>query len=486
MREISPEQRRVRMRAENPWWQGGEIRADYGALNPRAYFEQFARLVAETGVHRAVVLMGPRRVGKTVLLHHVIARLLAGGEYGPRDIGYVSLDHPLYTRLSIEEASEEIRHASDNPDGPRVLILDEIQYLADWERHLKVFVDGHPGVKCVVSGSAAAALRLKSTESGAGRFTNFLLPPLTFHEYVDLRGAGDLVERRSGHEYRTDDIGELNRHFVDYLNFGGYPEAVSSPAVRSDPARYIGADIVDKVLLRDLPSLYGIQDVQELNALFMTLAYNTAGELSLDALSQQSGVSKPTIRRYLEYLEAAFLIKIVHRVDQNARRFRRANRFKVYVTTPALRCALFGPVSEGDAEMGQLAETAVFAQWFHTDAIHELHYARWKESEVDIVYLNPELRQEPDWCVEVKWSDRPPSHPEELSGVCTLANRYPDISASVTTRTIEARSDSWPGATPLKFTPTSLYCYTVGRNVTATIPDNLSAFQPSFNSHARR
>ena len=472
MREISSEQRHTRMRAENPWWEGGEIRADYRSLNPRAYFERFARLVEETGVHRAVVLMGPRRVGKTVLLHHVIARLLAGGEYGRRDVGYISLDHPLYTRLSIDEAADEIRQASNNPDGPRVLILDEIQYLADWERHLKAFVDGYPRVKCVVSGSAAAALRLKSMESGAGRFTDFLLPPLTFHEYLELRGIGGLVERRprhdapTRHEYGTNDLAGLNRHFVDYLNFGGYPEAVSSPAIRSNPARYIGADIVDKVLLRDLPSLYGIQDVQELNALFMTLAYNTAGEVSLDALSQKSGVSKPTIRRYLEYLEAAFLIKVVHRVDQNARRFKRANRFKVYVTTPALRCALFGPVSEDDAEMGQLAETAVFAQWFHSDDIQRLHYARWKESEVDIVYLEPRFHQLSIWCVEVKWSDRPPSHPEELSGVFALASRYPTISASITTRTIEAQSDSWPGTKPLKFIPTSLYCYMVGRNLT--------------------
>ena len=115
MRQISSEQRRNRMRAENPWWDGGEIRADYRALNPRAYFERFAHLVEETGVHRAVVLMGPRRVGKTVLLHHVIARLLDGGEYGRRDIGYISLDHPLYIRLSIEEAADEIRRASKKP-----------------------------------------------------------------------------------------------------------------------------------------------------------------------------------------------------------------------------------------------------------------------------------------------------------------------------------------------------------------------------------
>ena len=459
MREISPEKRRHRIRAENPWWTGGGVRADYGQLKPRAYFERFARLVEETDVRRAVVLMGPRRVGKTVLLHHVIGRLLAGDAYEARDIGYISLDQPLYTRLSIEEAADEIRRSSENPDGPRVLFLDEIQYLADWERHLKAFVDAHPGVKCVVSGSAAAALRLKSIESGAGRFTDFLLPPLTFHEYLDLQGIEGLV----GHEepegsYTVNDIELLNRHFVDYVNFGGYPEAVSTPAIRSDPARYIGTDIVEKVLLRDLPSLYGIQDVQELNVLFTTLAYNTAQEVSMDTLSRHSGVSKPTIRRYLEYLEAAFLIKIVHRIDHNARRFKRANHFKVYVTTPALRSALFGPVAGDDDEMGSVAETAAFAQWFHSDL--DLHYARWKNGEVDIVHLDG--RQKPDWCVEVKWSDRYVRGSRELNSLQEFTDRHPDATPLATTRTLHRGDVQWPGEARLDCLPTSLYCYAVG------------------------
>ncbi len=449
------------MRAENPWWASRGIRADYRNLKPRAHFERFAHLVEETGVRRAVVLMGPRRVGKTVLLHHVIQRLLNGEQYEAREIGYISLDHPLYTRLSIEEAADEIGRSSGNPNGPRMLILDEIQYLADWERHLKVFVDAHPGVKCVASGSAAAALRLKSVESGAGRFTDFLLPPLSFHEYLDLQGIEDLVEDEPEHGYRTDDVETLNRHFVEYVNFGGYPEAISSPAIRSDPARYIGADIVDKVLLRDLPSLYGIQDVQELNTLFTTLAYNTAGEVSLEALCQQSGATKPTLKRYLEYLEAAFLIKVVHRIDHNARRFKRATRFKVYATTPSLRCALFGPVAEDDEEMGPIAETAVFAQWFHSGVHPHLHYASWRNGEVDIVYLD--RRQKPDWCVDVKWSDRYVRRPGELSSLKDFAIQHPEVTPLVTTHTLMESAVPWTGNAHLDFMPTSLYCYMVGR-----------------------
>ena len=52
-------------------------------------------------------------------------------------------------------------------------------------------------------------------------------------------------------------------------------------AARSDMSRYIANDIVDKVLLRDLPSLYGIADVQELKRLLTMLAYNTGNEIIL-------------------------------------------------------------------------------------------------------------------------------------------------------------------------------------------------------------
>ena len=93
------------------------------------------------------------------------------------------------------------------------------------------------------------------------------------------------------------EIEELNKEFVNYLNFGGYPEAVFSETIRSDPSQYIKSDIIDKVLLRDLPSLYGISDIQELNRLFTTLAYNSGNEVSLEGLSQSSGVAKNTIKR---------------------------------------------------------------------------------------------------------------------------------------------------------------------------------------------
>ena len=450
------------MQRENPWWDTGAIRPDYAAMKRRGRFARFARLAEETGIRRAVLLMGARRVGKTVLLHQWIASLLERGLFRPREICYLSLDQPLYTRLSLEELVEEAREAAGGRGELRVLALDEIPYLAGWERHLKAFVDTHPGVRCVASGSAAAALRLRSAESGAGRFTDFLLPPLSFREFLDLQGAA-LPAEPGDSPLPAAEIAAWNRHFLDYLNFGGFPEAFLAPAARADPHRTIGLDVVRKVLTRDLAQLYGVQDVSELAALFTMLAESTGREVSMDALSKQSGVSKPTLSRYLQYLEATFLIRRLRRIDASGRRFQRANHFKAYLTTPSLRSALFGPVKPDDEAMGRLVETAVFAQNFAAGT--ELHYARWRErgseGEVDFVHLGPGWT--PDRAVEVKWSDRFARRPQELAGLAEFARRHPQAPITLTTRSFGPATVGWPGPGTLRVLPASLYCHGRGK-----------------------
>ena len=419
-------------------------------------------------MRRAVVLMGPRRVGKTVLIHHAIQALIDEG-LPPRSIGYFSVDHPIYNGLSLEKLLEYYAQSSglNHKRDEIYIFFDEIQYLRNWEVHLKSAIDTYPNIKLVASGSAAAALRLKSQESGAGRFTDFLLPPLTFYEYIDLMNKTDMVREPvedPPRQFAANNIELFNNEFINYLNFGGYPEVIFSPQIQANLGRFIKSDIVDKVLLRDLPSLYGIGDIQELNYLFTTLAFNTANEISLQELAQNSGVAKNTIKRYIEYLEAAFLIKVVHRVDHNAKRFHRANFFKVYLTNPTMRAALFSPMSSDDNGIGSLAETAIFSQWFHSDAT--LYYARWDrgsdKGEVDLVQLAPET-QKLSWAVEVKWSDRYCEKPSELSSLIGFCHKNHLKRALVTTRTKTLNCQEQN--INFEFLPASVYCYMVGHNI---------------------
>ena len=474
MLAISEDQVIERIRADNPWWDPPhEIGRRFGHMRPRAYFDLVFRLIEQRSPKRALILMGPRRVGKTVMLYQAIGRLIQASA-APTSLCYINVELPLYNGLGIEQFVNLARRASGaDKNGPLFFFFDEIQYLREWEVHLKTAVDAHDEIKFIASGSAAAALRLKSNESGAGRFTDFTLPPLTFFEYLDLLGKLDLVKiedpgelgagktpkRRYG-QFSAPDIDALNEQFLGYLNFGGYPEVIFSPEIQADPGRYIRSDIIDKVLLRDLPSLYGIQDIQELNSLFTSLAYNTGNEVSLEGLSQNSGVAKNTIKKYIEYLEAAFLIKIVQRVDRAAKTFKRANFFKVYLTNPSMRSALFAPLQADDDAMGSLVETAIFAQWFHSPSIR-LHYARWNDGEVDIVSLQNNMK--PNWVVEVKWSDAYEEDPRKLKSLLHFCGDHEGCYASVTSRTKSSVKEV--NGITIEFCPASLYCFLLGYNL---------------------
>ncbi len=478
MKDISEKEIIKKIQLENPWWdESASIDEYFRKMKPRAYLESFYKLATERDVQRALVLMGPRRVGKTVMIYHAIQRLIDEGA-DPKKICYISIEAPVYLGLGLEQLlqyySGIFKH--NNLKGCYVF-FDEIQYLKNWEVHLKKLVDDYRGVKFIASGSAAAALKLKSIESGAGRFTDFILPPLSFYEYFLLAGKRPPFKVRpslKGHErpdfskFTAVDIGGLNREFVKYLNFGGYPEALTSPAIQQDPGRFIRSDIIDKVLLRDLPSLYGIDDVQELYRLFTMLAYNTGNELSLDSLSTGSGISKNTIKKYLEYLEAAFLIKILHRVDQSGRRFKRANFFKLYLTNPAMRCALFDPVTTEHESMGNMVETAIVGQWMHSGRHHRnLYYARWKNGEVDLVYLSHDKAV---WCYEIKWSDRYYERPEELRSLIHFAKRHNLDFGYVFTTTIEKHGTKDVEGIQLTFVESSIECYMTGQYLLEYLP----------------
>ncbi len=458
-----------RLRYENPWWVNKQIPETYNVMPKRLYFDLFYPFVVERKVRRALVLMGPRRVGKTVMLFHSIQHLI-DEKVNPQKIFFVGIDNPIYVHLSLEDILNLCKQSlnQENLNGSYVF-FDEIQYLKDWERHLKVLVDTYPETKFIVSGSAAAALKWHSTESGAGRFTDFMLPPLTFQEYIHLKGMNHLVYDGTinyGNDkvpyYLTHDIKAFNKEFIHYLNFGGYPEVVLSERIQSDMGRYVKNDIVDKVLLRDLPSLYGIKDVQELNRFFTYIAYHSGNEFSYEKMSQESGIQKDTLKKYLEYLEAAFLIKVLNKVDVNAKRLKRVTSFKVYLTNPSLRTALFSPISETDSEMGNMVETAVLSQWMHREKL-DLTYARWREGrnegEVDLVLLD-DKKYKPVWAVEIKWSNRYFDKPNELKSLIAFCKNNNFQKALVTS--IDRAGVKEIDSLLFSFLPASVYCYNIG------------------------
>ena len=241
-----------RLQDENPWWVSGEVDTLYQKMTRRLYFESFYPYVKKGDVRRAVVLMGPKRVGKTIMMFHTIDQLLKEG-VAPQNLIFVGIDNPIYINLGLKDILQLVKEALKREDlKDSYVFFEGIQYLKDWQRHLKTLVDSFPEIKFIVSGSAAAALNWYSSESGAGRFTNFMLPPLTFQEYIHLKKLNNLVYEDSiiyndvkVPQYLARDLKVLNKEFVNYLNYGGYPEVVLSETIQSDMRRYVKSGVAN-------------------------------------------------------------------------------------------------------------------------------------------------------------------------------------------------------------------------------------------------
>ena len=101
--EIEELERQVieRMRMDNPWWTSGKIPDDIHQMKSRLYLDSFYKVVKDVDVRRGIVLMGPRRVGKTIMIYHTVERLINDG-VNPQSIIYLSIDTPIYNGMSLE------------------------------------------------------------------------------------------------------------------------------------------------------------------------------------------------------------------------------------------------------------------------------------------------------------------------------------------------------------------------------------------------
>ena len=454
--KISQETLTASLEKYNPWWKS--LSSVLKFTKKRDYFNSFKDLVLNNNIRRTVILMGPRRVGKTVMLYQLVHYAIQEKKFTSRNVLFISIDDPIYNNVSLEELVLSFHKKQNHKTQTKKLIIfDEIQYLKNWERHLKVLTDQYPHIQFVASGSSAAALKRQSMESGAGRFTDFFLPALTFKEFINL----------SGKSHFKNDIKKLNQEFINYINFGGYPEPVFNKAIQTNIKRFIANDVINKVLLRDLPNLYGIQDIQELNSLFTMVAFNSSREINLESLSKNSNIAKNTIHKYLTYLESAFLIKRIYRIDDSGKRFKRARHFKVYLTNPSMYSALFGQVQEKDTIFGNIVETAVFSQLFHREhSSGKRYYAKWKknqqEFEVDLVQTDN--RYKPQMILEIKWSDSHYQHINKLKGALNFALKHNLGKIVTTSKTKSDRTQHLYRHKNLNivFIPCSSFCYKFG------------------------
>jgi len=402
------------IRGYNPWWRGE--RQDVPGFHRIAY-DTCLRYLEHPTLKRAVLLAGPRRVGKTTILRQ-IANDLALGEkssWPPLSVLYLSLDNPFLKLVSLPELLR-LYHSTIHPEGkPILLLLDEVQYSRGWDEHLKQLIDHHPEYKILATGSATVVQQEATIDRGVGRWIRVMIPTLSFYEFIRISGSAepDIPEDlHPRHLFTSDsthlaDLAVRSRPllpaFQKYLLVGGFPEtAMLSTALAQ---RLLREDVVDRVLKRDMSALFGVRNIDDLERLFLYLCTHTGGIFEVKTVADALEVSPTTVSSHLSALEYTGLIYRLPPIRAGGKKVLKA-RYKIYLADAALRNAVLlrgEDVLTRPDELGMIVESGVLRHLISYHYADNPRIGYWRDSstnkEVDIVIDSPSYRI----AVEVKY-----------------------------------------------------------------------------------
>lgn len=226
---------------------------------------------------RAIIVYGPRRVGKTTLIRQVAA------ECSEKSL-YLNCDEPDIRENLTGRTSTELKRFIGSA---RLVLIDEAQRVADIGLTIKLLVDNCPEIQLLVTGSSSFELSNSVVEPLTGRKREFRLHPFS---------AGELLTVFSELE--------LQRMIPELLVRGSYPEIILYP----DEAEQNLAELCRSYLYKDILTFADIRNSEALDKLLKALALQTGNEVSYTELGQICGIDKHTVRSYIQVLEQAFII----------------------------------------------------------------------------------------------------------------------------------------------------------------------------------
>lgn len=245
-------------------------------------------------LHRSrkiLIIYGARQVGKTTLVNQLL-------ENYPAKVLRVDADQGMYIDvLSSRDRSRLERLVS----GYGLVFIDEAQRIPDIGINLKILHDQFPGLQVIATGSSSFELANRVSEPLTGRAWTYNLFPIAVSEWR-----------------HTHNLFELDMRLEEFLQFGMYPE-VFSLSNAADKTEYL-MNLTRAYLYRDVLELEDIKYAGKIKDLLRLLAYQTGSLISFSELGSNLGLSTPTVQRYVDLLEKAFVIFRLTGYSRNLRK----------------------------------------------------------------------------------------------------------------------------------------------------------------------
>lgn len=342
-----------------------------------------------------IVLIGARQVGKTSLMK-LLMRQMQAGEYlylDLEDIYNLRLLSDVTTFLDNLKAK-----GLDKVRRPKVFI-DEIQYLPDPARFLKVLHDHYPNIKLIVSGSSAFDMRRKFSEGLTGRKIVFEIPPLNFKEFLCFRASPyRAIKENVSFKKAIKDFAavkpfhtqtpQMVKPFEEFVIFGGYPLPALTTKYDERIARL--KEIHNTYIQKDIRDLAKIENLFEFNKLVSFLAVQISGLFNYHEVSKELGLNRRDLKKYTAILEKTYVVNWLKPFYKN-RQKELTKMAKLFFLDTGLRNINISDMRSLDLrpDKGALVENACFQELLkQKEQLEELHFWRTKEkAEVDMILL---------------------------------------------------------------------------------------------------
>lgn len=336
---------------------------------------------------KALMIVGPRQVGKTTLLTNFLKKTglkyrLESGE----DILIRELFH-----------SKDIAAIKEYAGGYELIAIDEAQKVKHIGEALKIMVDHIPGIRVIATGSSSFELAGQVGEPLTGRKITLTLFPIAQLELRELYNAYDLKTR----------LGE-------FLIFGSYPEVLTTTE-KAEKIRILN-ELCSSYLLKDILELERVKGSKILLDLLRLLAYQIGSEVSLSELGRQLGIDYKTVARYLDLFEKNFVIFNVRGYSRNLRS-ELTKKSKYYFFDNGIRNAIISNFNglELRNDIGMLWENFLFIERQKKRAYHSIYansyfWRTWNQKEIDLI----EEREGKLYAFEFKWKDKKVKAPKEF------------------------------------------------------------------------
>ena len=346
---------------------------------------------------KAIILIGPRQVGKTTLLNQLCKE-------NKLEYLFFNGDDPIVQQQLSTANTQGLKQLLGNY---KVIFVDEAQRIQNIGLTLKLITDQMKDIQILVSGSSALEVSGLINEPLTGRKWEYVLYPISWVEFVQYKGYLESLQ-------------QLEQRLI----YGMYPEVIT----HQGEERLILQQLMGSYLYQDILSISGIRKPEILDKLLRALALQLGQEISYNELSNLLQIDKNTVQEYIRLLEKVFLIFRLQPLARNLRNEISSTR-KIYFYDNGIRNAIIANFNEISL---RLDVGALWENFLISERMKTLHY---QEQWVNPYFWRTSAQQEIDYveerngvlhAFEFKWNSN-----KKVKVPKSFIQAYPESSATI-------------------------------------------------------